>query len=173
MKHPLSERRWLNLWLETVCFTLGHRWVHSPSRKTEWWGGDYDAAPYVLRKRSGNVLFEDVAWWTDKCTRCRYKVRPDHGDRHEVWHRRTRWAIGDAANHGWWCMTRTFKDWRRYPLWVPAVQLLMTPVCAAAQGVIHLWQFNGGGIPVSWFEWILDLQDWWYGVLDRVEYPTP
>lgn len=169
MKHPLHERYWLNLWLETVCWALGHQWKHSPTRQTEWYDvDDYDKkAPYVLRKRSGNILFEDVAWWSAKCTRCRFKVRPDHGDPHEVWHRRVWVGLRAGLQSAAWHVGFVREDRFHRPWWVNALCMLMVPAHGLAQFTLHLLRFDGGGVPHTWLAWTWDVEHWWYGVLDR------
>ena len=169
MNHPLYSRRWLNIWRETVCWAIGHQWVHSPRRTTEWYGTeDYETrAPYVLRKRSGNILYEDVAWWSAKCRRCRHKQRPDHGEPHEVWHRILHRAVACGIQSARWHVESMREDRSRYPLWVHALAVPMTAISFAEQFTLHLLRFDGSGVPASWMSWVWDIQHGWYWLLDR------
>jgi hypothetical protein len=100
MKYPLKRRHWIGR--ELVCFFWGHRWKLSPTRETKYFDMTADEVPYDVRKRSRNYMWETVAWWGAKCTRCRIKLR-DSSAANVVWYRATWQAAKNATRDAaWW-----------------------------------------------------------------------
>src|SRR5690348_11350031 len=60
---------------ELTCCIVGHKWKVTPRRKTQYYDMDKHEVPYAYRKSTGNYMWENVAWWSAKCTRCRLKTR--------------------------------------------------------------------------------------------------
>lgn len=161
MKHPLAWR--YRLLRETTCFFLGHKWHGSPICKTQYYGADVKDVPYNLRKSSGNYMWEYVAWWSAKCTRCRDKVRQP-AEAHHVWYKNQYWAIRAAIYKFSWHLSDEFEctgsgnpiSWHLKPL-----QFLMACVSALLQ---YLMQFET--LPWTWWTWLADIEYWWYGKLE-------
>jgi hypothetical protein len=110
MKYPLNN--WHMAGRETICFFFGHKWKTSKSVHTKWWDlfdqEKEQEIPYGVRKSVGNYLFEDLAWWSNKCTRCRKKERRDACVwPHQPWYKCQYWAIRDAWQNSKFMFTFT------------------------------------------------------------------
>jgi hypothetical protein len=75
VKYPLKWRH--EFVRDMTCWFKGHHWTCTPRRHTEYFGKHSDEVPYLYRRGTGlgNYMFEDVAWWSSKCRRCRIKTR--------------------------------------------------------------------------------------------------
>jgi hypothetical protein len=172
------QLKWLHRFVrETQCFFFGHKWVHSRRKRTEWWNGDDSLhgsdVPYGVRKISGNHLFEDIAWWTVKCTRCREKVRRmDSGVSwgYQTWYKRLYHSIcyGFFGTTGIvWHLQEVWKDRKKHPLWLTLLGIPLSVNSSLAGSVVHWWITSPGFIPSSWWSWMHEIQHWWYGKLDN------
>lgn len=113
-----------------MCFFFGHKWKQSPRKETQYYDKDFEEVPYSYRKSTGNYMFENVAWWSQKCTRCRQKDREDSNNwGHQPWYKNQYWAIKDAIHHSWFMFTFTlwpehheYYPEKKKPLWkrIPA-----------------------------------------------------
>lgn len=150
MKYPLN--RWHRAERQLMCFFFGHKWKCSPFRETQYWGMEKKDVPYAYRKSTGNYMFENIAWWSSKCVRCRRINR--HSDwKLGPWYRTLYYGI----INGFSAMITTVEVdlFRMYngaskyeapPIWK---RLVATPILMLAHGFEQFYvSFYGSSLPM-------------------------
>lgn len=141
MKHPLKLRH--RIARQMTCKIKGHKWAIAERRRRpdrlyfdDLEMDDYDAAmrniSYVERKRSGNVLWESLAWWDIKCVRCRLKTR---GMSTYPWYADRYYQVKRFFSGAGWT-AKYYLTESSGPLWK---RVIATPILAVASGVEQSW----------------------------------
>ena len=160
MKYPL---KWYQQAArELVCYFGGHKWVHSPSRHTEYFGKSREEVPYSYRVGvgRGNYMWEEVASWSYKCRRCRMRVYGFHNE-HLVWYKKLYWALQDGTKSAIFYGKLVLFDAECFPAaWWKRVVLLFPIIVSTfiSQTLVHYWDANLR--PSFPFEWTLIFRDW-------------
>jgi hypothetical protein len=166
MNYPLT---WTHQFFrETACFLFGHKWKFSPTRHTKYFGMDNSEVPYAIRKITGNHMWESVAWWSCKCTRCRLKHRVDEGDAPSVWHVKQYYAIKDALRTVWWHLKYNFElsyGRRDFSLRMAVIEYVGPLFCLVSGLKQYLIHFDN--LPWTWWTWLADLEWWYYRKLEK------
>lgn len=157
MKHKIGYWGWV--WRELVCFILGHNWVSSWGRRTDYntlAEMEYTDIPYAQRK-TGNAYYAFRAWWRHKCTRCRLKTRDDSWS---PWHTQMRLGVSAGCNQfvfhmDWMLNEQEGPEWKKRVAALPAAIL-------GATGYFFLYWERGPsflyGLPLDLkyklYEWV-------------------
>lgn len=173
MKYPLNS--WHMAGRETLCYFFGHKWKHSPRRETQYYGMGRDEVPYSFQKSTGNYMWEDIAWWSYRCTRCREKHRTDSGWPHTPWYKQEYWAIQDGFRHAWFYFT--FSIWPELHEYFPKVKaplwkrVLVGTVCYFVGGFGQYWSHFFRKRPFFPAGLALDIEYALQAWLDKVQEP--
>jgi len=163
MKYPLSQGQ--NFWREVICFFLGHNWKIAETRRTQYWGMDIEDVPYAYRKSTGNYMFETISWWSNKCTRCRYKTRETFPS--NVWYK-TLWdAIRDAYWNFGWHFEYVMKDEEPYNKSIIKNRVAVLPI-ATLSAISQFFVHYHPNIPSLLFTGPADVRDGLFAWLEKV-----
>lgn len=156
MHYPL---KWFHeMGRELRCMVLGHDWKHSPTRRSPYFDMDEHEVPYAYRKGVGrrNYMFESIASWRYKCSRCRVRMDDAYDSVHINFYRGVRYGFIRGI---------VLFDLSEFPMWRKILFGIPFVVC---HGLVLFWCYFDRAplFPLTLFG---KLEAWFYSKLDPVE----
>src|SRR6185312_706552 len=139
MKYPLKQHHWIGR--ELICYFFGHKWKHSKSVKTEYYGMNKKDVPYSYRKSTGNYMWKSLASWSNKCVRCRTRLKENEWPNHP-WYKTVKWSVKSFWECFYIAINCLWKS-KNISLWK---KIIFIPIVGFLFGLEQSWSY-------MWLDW--------------------
>jgi hypothetical protein len=130
MNYPITQAQWAGR--EITCLLKGHQWKSSLKWRSDWAELGSENLPYRHNGDIGNPYYQQLAWWRNKCVRCRLKSSEQWRPLHlEFWS-----GVKNGIFNGKIISELLFIDevYKPVPLWKRMVAVFPMTVASAFEG---------------------------------------